>query len=92
MIRGVPVKYEIPPGIVREIDPSQVYQRQMNEQSLVLDICNLQDGDARAAYRNVQFDVRTYKKLKMFAYREVVPNTLKDKDLTMFVRLGYRLC
>ena len=84
-----PVKYEIPPGIVREIDPSQVYQRQMNEQSLVLDICNLQDGDARAAYRNVQFDVRTYKKLKMFAHaEEVVPNTLKDKDLTMFVRLG----
>jgi cell surface protein SprA len=32
----------------------------------VFDICNLQDGDARAAYKNVQFDVRTYKKLKMF--------------------------
>ena len=84
-----PIKYEIPPGIVREIDPSQVYQRQMNEQSLVLEICNLQDGDARAAYRNVQFDVRTYKKLKMFAHaEEVIPNTLKDKDLTMFIRLG----
>jgi cell surface protein SprA len=84
-----PVKYEIPPGILREVDPSQVYQRQMNEQSLVLDICNLQDGDARAAYRNVQFDVRTYQKLKMFAHaEEVIPNTLKNKDVTMFIRLG----
>lgn len=85
-----PIKYEIPPGILREIDPSQTYQRQLNEQSLVLDICNLQDGDARAAYRNVQFDVRTYKKLKMYVHaEEVIPTQpLNNQDLTLFVRLG----
>ena len=84
-----PVKYEVPPGITREIDPSQVYQRQMNEQSLMLQVCNLQDGDARAAYKNVQFDVRTYKKLKMFVHaEEVIPNSLNNQDLTLFVRLG----
>lgn len=84
-----PVKYEIPPGIIREVDPSQPYQRQMNEQSLALNVCGLQDGDARAAYRNVQFDVRTYKKLKMFVHgEEKTPNSLHDNDLTVFVRLG----
>lgn len=85
-----PIKYEIPPGILREVDPSQTYQRQLNEQSLVLEVCNLQDGDARAAYRNVQFDVRTYKKLKMFVHAEEVnPNTPFDnEDMTLFVRLG----
>jgi cell surface protein SprA len=85
-----PIKYEIPPGIIREVDPSQTFQRQLNEQSLVLDVCNLQDGDARAAYRNVQFDVRTYKKLKMFVHAEEVLQTLplNDEDLTLFVRLG----
>jgi cell surface protein SprA len=84
-----PINYVIPPGITREIDPSQVYQRQMNEQSLVLEVCNLQDGDARAAYRNVQFDVRTYKKMKMFVHAEsVVQNQLKDNELSVFVRLG----
>ena len=84
-----PINYVVPPGIDREIDPSQVYQRQMNEQSLVLEVCNLQDGDARAAYRNVQFDVRTYKKLKMFVHADsVVQNQLKDNELTVFVRLG----
>ncbi|MFN5910207.1 MAG: cell surface protein SprA [Bacteroidota bacterium] len=85
-----PIKYEIPPGIVREIDPSQVYQRQLNEQSLVLEVCNLQDGDARAAYRNVQFDVRTYKKLKMYVHAEEVDPTIpfSDEDMTLFVRLG----
>ncbi|MDR0802107.1 cell surface protein SprA [Fluviicola sp.] len=84
-----PIGYQIPPGIQREIDPSQPQQRQMNEQALTLDVCNLQDGDARAAYKNVQFDVRTYKKLKMFVHaEEVTANSLHDKDLTLFVRLG----
>ena len=88
-----PVKYEVPPGIVREIDPSQTYQRQMNEQSLLLNICNLQDGDARAAYKNVVFDVRTYKKLKMFVHAEEVNPLipLNDKEVTVFVRLDHRL-
>lgn len=85
-----PVKYVIPPGIVRQIDPSQTNQRQLNEQALTLEVCNLKDGDARAAYKNVQFDVRTYKKLKLFAHMEEVSkaNPIKDKDLTLFVRLG----
>ena len=85
-----PVNYVIPPGITREIDPSQTYQRQLNEQSLTLEVCDLQDGDARAAYRNVQFDVRTYKKLKMFVHAEelVTSKPLDDDDVTLFVRLG----
>lgn len=85
-----PIKYEIPPGIVREVDPSQTFERQLNEQSLSLEVCNLQDGDARAAYRNVQFDVRTYKKLKMFVHAEEVLTSLplKNEDMTVFVRLG----
>lgn len=85
----LPIGYQIPPSITREIDPSQPVQRQMNEQSLTLDVCNLRDGDARAAYRNVQLDVRTYKKLKMFVHaEEITQNSLHDKDLTLFVRLG----
>lgn len=85
-----PIKYEIPPGITREVDPSQTYQRQLNEQSLTLEVCNLKDGDARAGYKNVQFDVRTYKKLKMFVHAEEVENAapLNNDDLTLFVRLG----
>ncbi|HRP53248.1 MAG TPA: cell surface protein SprA, partial [Fluviicola sp.] len=39
-----PIGYQIPSGIQREIDPSQPTQRQMNEQALTLDVCNLKDG------------------------------------------------
>lgn len=85
-----PINYVIPPGITQEIDPSQTYQRQLNEQALTLEVCDLQDGDARAGYKNVQFDVRTYKKLKMFVHaEEVTPlKPLKNDDVTVFVRLG----
>ena len=85
-----PIKYEIPPGIIREVDPSQTSQRQLNEQSLTLEVCNLQDGDARAAYKTVQFDVRSYKKLKMFVHAEEVDALipLNDEDVTLFIRLG----
>ncbi len=86
-----PINYVIPPGIIRESDPSQAVQRQLNEQSLVLNVCNLQDGDARATYKNVSFDVRQYKKLKMFVHLEEADPLLypyTNEELTMFVRLG----
>ncbi len=88
--KRTPIEYKVPPGIIQETDPSQTFQRLLNEQSLSLEVCNLGDGDARAAYRNVQFDVRAYKKLKMFVHAEEVLQTmpLDDEDISLFVRLG----
>jgi cell surface protein SprA len=85
-----PINYQLPPGILREIDPSQVQQRQMNEQALSFEVCNLEDGNAKAAYKNVAFDVRTYKKLKMFVHAEELSKSapLKNGDLNLFVRIG----
>ncbi|MDX1444764.1 cell surface protein SprA [Lishizhenia sp.] len=86
----LPIPYVTPPGISREIDPSQTYQRQLNEQALTLEVCELEDGDARAAYRNVEFDVRNYEKLKMFVHAEgdQFQAPLNDDDLTVFIRMG----
>lgn len=85
-----PVGYAIPPGIVREQDQGSINLRQLNEQSLSFEICDLKDGEARAAYRNVSFDVRSYKKLKMFVHGEARGDYLNvdDDELTVFVRLG----
>jgi cell surface protein SprA len=86
----VPVGYILPPGIQREQDNGSINLRQLNEQSLSLELCNLADGDARAAYKNVQFDVRSYKKLKMFIHAEARGDSslLKNDQLTTFIRLG----
>ena len=85
-----PVPYVIPPGINQEIDPSNLNQRRLNEQSLALDVCGLEDGDARAAYRNINFDMRMYERLKMFVHVEAgrQGEILNEGDVNVFVRLG----
>src|SRR5262249_48150606 len=40
-----PVNYVLPPGIQRETDISTTNLAQLNEQSLTLKVCDLQDGD-----------------------------------------------
>lgn len=86
----VPIKYVLPPGIEREINVSSTAQQQLNEQSLMLKVCNLEDGDARAAYKNTLFDVRNYKKIKMYLHAEDggVADELLDNEVTAFIRLG----
>lgn len=85
-----PVNYVLPPGFDREIDPSNPQLQQLNEQSLLMKVTNLADGDARAVYRNVNYDMRQYKRLKMEIHAEELPGdlTLDDGELTAFIRIG----
>lgn len=85
-----PVPYVTPPGIIREIDVGTANQRRLNEQSLELAICGLKDGDARGAYRNINYDMRMYKRLRMYVHAEAGPDgtSLEDNEMTCFVRLG----
>jgi len=81
--------YVLPPGVDRVIDPTNPQLRQLNEQSMVLRVKNLDDADARAAYKSLNLDMRQYKKLKMFVHAEQLENEiLKDEDLRVFIRLG----
>lgn len=86
----VPINYVVPPDIQREINIGTTNLQRLNEQSLSMNVCDLQDGDARGAYRNVDFDVRSYKKLKMFIHAESSDPEMpiNNGDLTAFVRIG----
>lgn len=90
-----PFNYVVPPYVNRQAvvaspNPNQL----MNEQTLVLRGCNLVDGDARAAFRTLNFDLRNYGKLKLWVHAENVPNVagykqfLHTGDLRFFVRIG----
>jgi len=84
-----PVNYVLPPGFTRQIDPTQPQLRQLNEQSIVLKVHELADGDARAAYKNTELDIRQYKKIRMEAHAEAIPGiVLEHKELVAFIRLG----
>jgi len=71
----------------RDRDNTSTIPRRLNEQSAQLCITDLQDGDARAMYKNVSFDFFNYGRIKMFlsAFGE---QGLKDDNLRAFVRLG----
>ena len=83
-----PINYVIPPGIEQEIDNTTTTLRRQNEQSLVLKVCDLKDGDSRAAYKTSELDVRAYKRIKMFVHAEGKNDNLNDGDFSCFIRLG----
>lgn len=98
-----PIRYVTPPGVTRE----QLYNNNtvinQNEQSLSLRVYDkfggttfgLESGDSRAVFKNVNIDMRQFKKLRMFMHAEAVqvsdnvpdPN-LADDDLIAFIRFG----
>ena len=83
-----PINYVLPPGIEQELDNTTTTQRQQNEQSLVLKVCNLKDGDSRATYKRSDIDMRSYKRIKMFVHAEGKEDNLKNGDFSCFIRLG----
>lgn len=94
----VPCNYVIPPGIIQEVNVGSAQLQRLNEQSMVLRVCGLQDGDARAAFKTLELDLRNYKHVKMFVHCEdnlactddfdCGPGPVQDNDLVLFVRLG----
>lgn len=85
-----PIPYVIPPGIQRETNWGSTNMQKLNEQSMSFKVCNLVDGDARAAYKTSEFDFRQFKRLNMFVHAEqsIRTQNLKAGDLTVFMRIG----
>ncbi len=87
----LPFNYVIPRGIQREQSLGAFPQVLQNEQSLAINVCNLMDGDARAIYRNINFDMRFYDRIKMFVHAEDVVGSgrnVVEGDLAFFMRIG----
>ncbi len=84
-----PVNYVIPPGINQQQNVQTTNLVLLNEQALSLKTCNLKDGDSRAITKNVELDVRSFKKMKLFMHAEKYNNQpLNDGDVSVFIRLG----
>ena len=96
-----PIPYVSPPGVDRE----QLYNSNtvinQNEQSLSLrvyekdniDGCEggLIDADSKAVFKNVDVDMRQYKKLRMFLHAEPLVgdvDPLEDDEMVAFIRIG----
>ncbi|TSJ44610.1 cell surface protein SprA [Mucilaginibacter corticis] len=87
--KRVPIPYVVPPGIERQRDYNNLQSTtQLNEQSLSVNVTNLTDGYSRAAFKTFYNDLRKYKHLQMFIHAEADQTSLKDNDVSAFIRLG----
>ena len=88
--KRLPVPYAMPPGIEQEQIYTTTTVTNQNEQAQSLKILDLGDGDARAIYKTTDFDLRQYKRLKMFVHAEKVNefDEYQTGELSLFVRLG----
>nr|WP_242015572.1 cell surface protein SprA [Robertkochia marina] len=84
-----PIPYRLPPGVFREqLNNNNTIVRQ-NEQSLSFAVCDLEPTDSRGVFKNVNIDIRQYKRLKMFMHAEAFNNvSLRDRELVGFLRFG----
>jgi cell surface protein SprA len=84
-----PVNYVLPPGVDRVIDPANAQLRQLNEQSMVMKIMDVEPGEAKAAYKSTSVDLRRYKNMKLEIHAEKLEGMpLRDDELSLFIRVG----
>ncbi len=93
-----PINYVLPPGVEREEILNNNSIIRQNEQSMSLKIQDLKPHDSKAVYKNINLDLRNYKKLKMYIHAESVEGkdllpgdgveNNFDERLVAFLRLG----
>lgn len=91
--RRDPLPYVIPPGVQRQVTTSGLggtQPIQLNEQSLSLKVCALQDGDARGVFKEVNVDMRQFHYLRLFMHAESMLGQpeVKNADVSAFIRIG----
>ncbi len=86
-----PIPYRTPPGIerVQSLSNGGINILQ-NEQALSLNFSGLKDGDSRAVFKNINYDLRQYKNMLMFLHAESIrgQQSLQDGDLYAVIRVG----
>jgi len=86
-----PINYVTPPGVVRQqqLSNNNVNLLQ-NEQSLSLQVCDLEQGNARGVFKTMNLDLRQYKRLQLYMHAESVRSMtdLHDNEIYGVIRLG----
>nr|WP_262899712.1 cell surface protein SprA [Winogradskyella alexanderae] len=81
--------YVIPPGVRREELNNNNNIIRQNEQSLVLQACELEPEDSKGVFKNINVDMRQYKRLRMFLHAEAQEGSvLQEGELIAFIRMG----
>ncbi|WP_372753707.1 cell surface protein SprA [Mariniflexile sp.] len=82
--------YATPPGIEAEELYNNNTVVEQNEQSLVVNVCELESQDSRGVYKNIDIDMRQYKRLRMFMHLQEEGSGIDENNSTVvgFIRMG----
>jgi len=90
--RRVPIPYVLPPGLRRERLQGSTSIQLQNEQSLSVKVKSLEPEQIRAVFKNTSFDLRMFKRFRMFIHLEGLtqngPEAIQDDDIAAIIRLG----
>ena len=88
----IPIPYVLPPGVNRVRLQGSTSVQLQNEQSLSVKVKGLQPNQTRAVYKNTSFDLRMFKRFRMFIHLESLTqngsDALADDDIVAVIRLG----
>jgi len=82
--------YLSPPNVVPEQVNNNNTIVDQNEQALVVSVCDLTNQDSRAVFKNIDVDMRQYKRLRMFIHAEQSEEQpgLSNNEMVGFIRMG----
>lgn len=86
-----PVVYKTPPGVIRQQQLSNNNVNVLlNEQSLSMQVCNLQKGESRGVFKTLNLDLRQYTRMQMYWHAESVNSStdIADNEMYAVMRLG----
>ncbi|HRE52852.1 MAG TPA: cell surface protein SprA [Flavitalea sp.] len=86
-----PIPYKTPPNVIRQQQLSNNnVNLLLNEQSLSMQICNMNRGDIRGVFKTMNLDLRQYGKLMAYTHLESGGSfdDLQDNEMYSVVRLG----
>lgn len=81
--------YQRPPGI----DPEELFNNntvvEQNEQSLVVNVCGLESQDSRGVFKNINLDMRQFKRMRMFMHLQEEGTGIPNANTVVgFIRMG----
>ena len=81
--------YEMPPGIESEQLFNNNTVVEQNEQSLVVNVCGLESQDSRGVYKNIDLDMRQFKRMRMFMHLQEEDTGIPSGNTVVgFIRMG----
>ncbi|MBB3699010.1 cell surface protein SprA [Flammeovirga yaeyamensis] len=82
------IPYVLPPGFERDYDATSTVTRRINEQSIQVNVEDLDVDDGIGIFKNFSLNLVNYKRLKMELHAQSPSDITRDDEVRGFLRVG----